>query len=220
MEDNLRSTIGARGLLTLRAVVEDEVESNEAGHHGGAATNGEPSRWMTVAAGLDAPRRAIDHVLAAVCVAIFTALVVIVGWQVFSRQLLSAPATWTEETSRYVFVVLALLGSALVFSERGHIAVELLAARLRPTVQRVVAVVVEVTVIFFAVYVLIYGGMRAATNAWGQDISTMPVTVGHIYLVLPLTGVLVTYFAICHMVGVLAGAEQAVPEIDEASQGI
>lgn len=185
-----------------------------------AAAPGESRRWKAVAAGIDAPRRVIDRILAAVCVVIFTALVVIVGWQVFSRQLLSAPATWTEETSRYVFVVLAMLGSALMFSERGHIAVELLAARLRPMAQRVVAVVVELTVTFFSVYILIYGGMRAATTAWGQNISTMPVSVGQIYLVLPLTGALVAYFAMCHLVGVLAGAEQAVPEIDEANQGI
>lgn len=183
------------------------------------APGGSP-RWQALAAGLDVPRRFIDRVLAATCIVIFTALVVIVGWQVFSRQLLPSPASWTEETARYVFVVLAMFGAALVFSERGHIAVELLASRARPAVQRLMAVLVELVVIFFSVYVLIYGGWRAASNAWGQDISTMPVSVGQVYAVLPITGVLVTYFAVCHLVGVLAGAEQALPEIDEANQGI
>lgn len=176
--------------------------------------------WGALAAGLDVPRRAIDIVLAALCALIFTALVLVVGWQVFSRQVLSAPATWTEETSRYVFVVLAMLGSALVFSERGHIAVELLATRLPKVGQVALAVVVEVTVVFFAAYVLVYGGMRVSETAWAQDITTMPVTVGQMYLVLPVTGVLVIYFSLCHLVGVLAGAEDAVPEIDEANQGI
>lgn len=177
-------------------------------------------RWRSVAKGLDAPRKVIDRILAALCVAIFTALVLIVGWQVFSRQVLPTPASWTEETARYVFVVLAMLGSALVFSERGHIAVELLASRLRPAMQRVMAVAVELTVVFFAVFVLIYGGVRATRNAWGQNISTMPLSVGQIYVVLPIAGVLITYFAICHLVGILAGEKEAVPEIDEANQGI
>lgn len=183
------------------------------------AANGSP-RWKSVAAALDAPRRVIDRILAAVCVGLFVALVLIVGWQVFSRQVLPTPASWTEETARYVFVVLAMLGTALVFSERGHIAVEILVARLRPAAQRVFAVVVELTVVFFAVYVLVYGGWRAARNAWGQNISTMPVSVGQVYAVLPLAGALVTYFALSHLVGILAGAKQAVPEIDEANQGI
>lgn len=176
--------------------------------------------WKAVAHALDVPRRFTDRILAAVCVGLFVLLVLIVGWQVFSRQVLPTPASWTEETARYVFVVLAMLGTALVFSERGHIAVEILASRLRPGLQRLFAVVVELTVVFFAVYVLIYGGLRAARNAWGQNISTMPVSVGQIYVVLPLAGALVTYFAICHLVGILAGAERAVPEIDEANQGI
>ncbi|MFW5470837.1 TRAP transporter small permease [Knoellia sp. CPCC 206435] len=177
-------------------------------------------RWRAVARRIDAPRKVIDRILAVLCVAIFTALVLIVGWQVFSRQVLPTPASWTEETARYVFVVLAMFGSTLVFSERGHIAVELLASRFRPTVQRAMAVAVELTVVFFALFVLVYGGLRATRNAWGQNISTMPVSVGQIYLVLPVAGVLITYFAICHLVGVLAGEKQAVPEIDEANQGI
>lgn len=180
-----------------------------------------PARgWRLVAAGLDAPRRVIDRILAALCAVIFTALVLIVGWQVLSRQVLTTPATWTEETSRFVFVVLAMLGGALVFSERGHIAVELLAARLRPAAQKAVAVVVELTVVFFAVYLLVYGGMRASSLAWEQQLSTLPVSIGQVYAVIPVTGVLVTYFALCHLVGILAGAEEAVPEIDEANQGI
>ncbi|KGN31471.1 hypothetical protein N802_03650 [Knoellia sinensis KCTC 19936] len=174
----------------------------------------------TLAAILNAPRRVIDKILAVLCVVIFTALVLIVGWQVFSRQVLPTPATWTEESARYVFVVLAMLGSALVFSERGHIAVELLAERLPGVAQKVLAVVVELTVVFFAAFVLIYGGMRAASNAWGQNIPTMPVSVGQIYAVLPVAGVLIAYFAICHLVSVLAGTEAAVPELDESAQGI
>ncbi|WP_404380014.1 TRAP transporter small permease [Knoellia locipacati] len=173
-----------------------------------------------MARGLDAPRKVIDRVLAVLCVVIFTVLVLIVGWQVFSRQVLPTPASWTEETARYVFVVLAMFGSALVFSERGHIAVELLATRFPLGVQRAMAVAVELTVVFFAVFVLIYGGLRATRNAWGQNISTMPLSVGQIYAVLPVAGVLITYFAICHLVGILAGEKEAVPQIDEANQGI
>lgn len=162
----------------------------------------------------------IDRVLAVLCVAIFTALVVVVAWQVFSRQVLGAPATWTEESARYVFVVLALLGAALVFSERGHIAVELLVSKFALPVQRVIALAVEGSIIFFAGYVMIYGGLAVAENAWTQNISTMPVSVGQVYLILPVAGALITFFAFCHVVGMFAGTEKAVPEIDENNQGI
>lgn len=173
-----------------------------------------------VAAALDRARGLIDRALAVACVGIFAALVIVVAWQVISRQVLGAPAAWTEESARYVFVVLALLGAALVFSERGHIAVEILVQKLPLPVQKVVAVAVEGSIIFFAGYVMIYGGLAVSANAWTQNISTMPVSVGQVYLILPVAGALIIFFALCHTVGMFAGTEKLVPEIDENNQGI
>lgn len=173
-----------------------------------------------VVATLEAIRHLTDKVLAVACVAIFVALVVIVTWQVISRQVLGTPASWTEESARYVFVVLALLGAALVFSERGHIAVELLIQKLPIAAQKIVALIVEGAIIFFAAYVMVYGGLAVAANAWTQNISTMPVSVGQVYLILPVAGALITFFALCHIVGMFAGTEELVPEIDENNQGI
>ena len=186
----------------------------------GAAAPERTRRAGPVVAALEGTREVIDRILAVTCVVIFAVLVVVVTWQVLSRQVLQSPATWTEETARYVFVVLALLGGALVFSERGHIAVEILVARLPATAQKAISFLVEATVVFFALYVLVYGGYRVAMNAWGQNISTMPVSVGQVYLVLPLAGVLVAFFSICHVVGVVTGNQDPVPVADENNQGI
>lgn len=173
-----------------------------------------------VVAVLEAVRGVIDKVLAVSCVVIFFGLVVVVAWQVFSRQVLGAPASWTEESARYVFVILALLGSALVFSERGHIAVEVFINRLSTGPKRIVALIIEASIMFFAVYIMVYGGYQVAMTSWNQNISTMPVTVGQVYLILPIVGVLVTFFALCHVVGMFAGTEDLVAEIDENNQGI
>jgi TRAP-type C4-dicarboxylate transport system permease small subunit len=173
-----------------------------------------------VVAALEAVRRVIDRVLVVVCILIFAALVVVVTWQVFSRQLLDSPATWTEETARYVFVILALLAAALMFSERGHIAVEVLIHKFSTRAQVAVGLFVEACVMFFAAFVLVYGGYEVAQNAWGQNISTLPVSVGQVYLILPITGALILFFSICHVVGMFAGTEQPLPDIDEANQGI
>ena len=119
-------------------------------------------------------------------------LVVIVAWQVFSREVLLSPATWTEEVARFIFVVLALLGAALVFGERGHIAVEILVGTVPPggaagrrRLRR------SSSVIFFAVFTLVFGGSRASANAWGRTSRRLPITVGQVYLVLPIAGALV-----------------------------
>jgi TRAP-type C4-dicarboxylate transport system permease small subunit len=168
---------------------------------------------------MEAIRSRVDKVLAAVSIGLFVVLLVVVCWQVLSRQVLQTPAAWTEETARYLFVILALLSASLVFSERGHIAVEILAARFPPPVQKAIAVLVEFIVIFFALYVLVLGGYRVAENSWNQGLSAIPVwvSVGQMYLVLPVAGVLITFYSLCHLRGLLRGTTEPVPEGDVAA---
>ena len=185
-----------------------------------AAGGDDPSRWSAVLRPLDIVRRGLDRGLAVVCIIAFVARVAIVVWQVFTRQVLQDSAPWTEEAARYTFVVLALLGAALVFSERGHIAVEIVVTRLPTAVQRIVAMVVELLVAFFAVYVFIFGGIRVVQNAWAQDISTLPVSVGQVYLVLPLAGILITFSSLLHLLKVVAGAETPFPPVDDTAEAV
>ena len=56
-------------------------------------------------------KRVIDTILATVCVVLFALLVIVVSWQVFSRQVLASPGTWTSVAAQYLFVWLALFGS-------------------------------------------------------------------------------------------------------------
>ena len=179
-----------------------------------------PVRWNGVIRPLDAIRRVLDRVLAIICIVTFVALVAIVVWQVFTRLVLRDSAPWTEEASRYTFVVLAMLAIALVFSERGHIAVEIVVTRLPIPAQRVVAVIVELLVAFFAVFVLVIGGIRVIENAWGQQLATIPLSVGQIYLVVPVAGILITFYSLLHLLKVVAGAETPFPPVDEAAESV
>lgn len=140
--------------------------------------------------------RAVDKMLAALSVALFAVLVVVVVWQVFARQVLNVPQTWTEEAARYLFVWLGLFSAALVFSERGHIAVDFVARKAPPTGQRVVAIVVQVVIALFALLILVFGGWLVAGGAWNQSLSSLPVTLGQMYLVMPITGVLIAFTAV------------------------
>lgn len=180
----------------------------------------EPVRWRGLMRVLGAVRRVLDRVLAVICVVAFTALVVIVAWQVFTREVLDDSATWTEESARYMFVGLALFAAAYVFSERGHIAVEILVERLPERAQLAMAVLIELVVIGFTVLVFMIGGIRIAENAWGQNLSTLPLSVGQAYLALPVAGALIIFYSVYHVLGVLSGAERPTPEFDENAEAI
>lgn len=151
----------------------------------------------------------LDRVLTVVCVALFMILVVVVSWQVFARQILGDPSQWSETLSRYLFVWVGLLGAALVFGERGHIAIDVVVRRLPATPQRLLALLVQLIVIAFAAYILVWGGTRAADNSWAQNLSGLPTTIGPWYLVLPISGVLIIFYSVYHLIEVGSGEEEA-----------
>ncbi len=149
--------------------------------------------------------KVLDKVLSTACVVLFALLVVVVVWQVFARQVLHSPAAWTEEVSRYIFVWLGLFAAALVFSERGHIAVDFVARKLPMGAQKADRVLIQLLITFFALVVLVYGGWRAGQGAWNQSLQALPFTLGQMYLVMPVTGILIAFYAVNNIVEVLGG---------------
>ncbi|MEP7159845.1 MAG: TRAP transporter small permease [Dermatophilaceae bacterium] len=160
--------------------------------------------------------KVLDKVLATACVVLFALLVVVVVWQVFTRQVLHNPAAWTEEVSRYVFVWLGLFATALVFSERGHIAVDFVARKLPLGAQKANRVLIQILITSFALIVLVYGGWRAGQGAWNQSLQALPFTLGQMYIVMPITGILIAIYAVNNIIDVLSGAVPPfAEELDE-----
>lgn len=161
-----------------------------------------------------AMKAVMDTILGWIAIIFFAALVLVVVWQVASREILGNPSTWSEEAARQTFVWVGLIAAAYVFGERGHIAVEYVMRKFPAGMQRWVAVFVQLVVLAFATIVLIWGGWRASQGAWGQNLSALPFTVGHMYLALPISGVLISLYALYFIVELLRRKQPAYPEIE------
>lgn len=157
---------------------------------------------------------ALDSALSWFCVVLFAVLVVDVSWQVFTRQVLNNPSGWSEELAKYVFIWLGLFGSALVFGERGHIFVDFVAQKFAPAVQYVVGIAMQIVILAFSSLVLVYGGWKVTELAWDQSLAGLPINVGPLYLALPLSGILIMFYTVYHLVGILTRAESAVEEAE------
>ena len=155
-------------------------------------------------------KTALDQFLTWTCVTLFAVLVLVVSWQVFTRQVLDSPSGWSEELAKYVFIWLGLFGSALVFGERGHIAVDFAVRRLPGALRIVVTVFVQLSILAFTSLVLVWGGFRVSSLAWDQTLPGLPLNVGPLYLALPLSGVLIVFYTLYHLIRILTGAERAV----------
>lgn len=155
----------------------------------------------------------LEKLLKIVCVALFSALVIVVVLQVFTRQVMHNPLTWTTVAAQYLFVWLSLLGSAWVFSEKEHIAVDFLTRALKINRTRAMEVFVNLIIGLFGGLVLLWGGLRGVSITWSQNVSGLPVSVGMMYLALPISGLIIAYFALYHIVEAVQG--RGLPSSDE-----
>lgn len=153
----------------------------------------------------------LNTTLKALSALFFTLLVLATTWQVFSRLVLNSPVTWSEELAKMLFVWLSFLGAALVYGERGHMAVEFLARQFDDRKERFFAIWTHVVSLIFAVFVLVWGGWNAAMNAWSQNLTALPINIGSVYLVMPIAGVAIVLYAIYHIIEISAGRESNYP---------
>lgn len=163
---------------------------------------------------MTAVKMVLDRALTVMCVVLFSALVLDVSWQVFSRQILDTPSGWSEELAKYLFIWLGLFSAALVFGERGHVAMDVVVRRLPRTTQVVLAVVVQLSILAFTGLALLWGGFLVSQLAWNQNLTGLPITVGPLYLALPISGALIAFYTLFHLVQILTGAERPVADAE------
>lgn len=156
---------------------------------------------------MTAVRSRTVEVLKWISIVLFVVLVAVVMWQVFTRQVLQAPSGWTTTVSQYLFIWLVLFSVAMVFGERGHVAVDFFARLLPRPAQRGTSVLVEVSILAFALLGLVWGGIRGMAISWDQAIPGLPVSVGQMYLALPIAGVLIALFAAEDLVRAVRGED-------------
>lgn len=125
-------------------------------------------------------------------------LVIDVLWQVFTRFVLGNPSSFTEELARYLMIWVGLLGASYAAGKRMHLAVDLLPRKLTGTRKKILNLVIEGFTLLFALAVLVVGGSRLVwvTLYLGQKSPAMQIPLGFVYLVLPISGLLIAFYAI------------------------
>jgi TRAP-type C4-dicarboxylate transport system permease small subunit len=146
--------------------------------------------------------KTLNRALGWVLVIIMGASVLNVLWQVFTRFVLSDPSSYTDELARFLLIWIGLLGAAYAAGNKMHLAIDLLPSKLEGRARFYLGVVVEGFVFLFALAVLLIGGssLLALTLTLGQTSTALHIPIGYVYLVLPLSGLLIMYYAIATIV--------------------
>ena len=145
-------------------------------------------------------RAAVERALEWTLVFLMGLMVVNVLWQVATRFLLRNPSSYTEEVARYLLVWVGLLGASYAAGKRIHLSIDLLPERLEGRRRHVLLLFVESCIFVFALLVLVIGGTSLVrlTLSLGQTSAALQVPLGYVYLVLPMSGLLMMFFSVLH----------------------
>ncbi|MCY9852058.1 TRAP transporter small permease [Vibrio mediterranei] len=133
------------------------------------------------------------------CIIILVALVILCFWQVFSRYGLNNPSTFTEELLRSFLVWMVMLGSALAFKTREHLALVFIFEKLSPKAGKKLRIINDCIVLFFTLFVMVYGGYDLIVSAGSQKTAILGIPMSWVYSCVFISGLLVTLIQIQHI---------------------
>ena len=138
----------------------------------------------------------VDRVLGAVLVTIMAVMVVNVIWQVFTRFVLGAPSSYTEELARFLLIWVSLLGGAYAAGQRMHLAIDVVTSRLGEASRARADTAIHVAVLLFAFAAMVVGGVRLVylSFALEQMSAALRLSLGYVYLVVPISGLLIIFY--------------------------
>lgn len=137
---------------------------------------------------------------------LFVNITLIVLWQVFSRFVINRPSSFTEELSRYHLIWISLLGAAYITGQRMNLAIDLLNEKLNNRMKKIIGILIHALVAMFALVVMVIGGINLVKIGLelNQVSASMPLKIGYVYAVLPLSGLLIVYYSFVHILKIKA----------------
>ncbi|KQC33805.1 C4-dicarboxylate ABC transporter permease [Nonlabens sp. YIK11] len=143
-------------------------------------------------------RAAVVNIVGKVCLTVLIIMLAAVTWQVFSRFILQSPSTATDEISSFALIWVGLLGAAYATGEHLHLAIDLLPEKMVGRNLAFFDGFVYLSVFVFSFCVMIIGGSRLCqlTFQFEQTSASLGLPLGFIYLIVPISGILICYFSL------------------------
>ena len=140
----------------------------------------------------------IDSFLKRLLQVILLVITTAVTWQVFSRYVLDAPSSITEELARFLLIWLTLLGCAMAYRTNSHLGLDMVYLKANELQRKIMYFVIHSSVAVFALCVMIIGGfsLMNMTDKLGQSSPVMGIDISLVYSVIPLSGILIVIYAL------------------------
>jgi TRAP-type C4-dicarboxylate transport system permease small subunit len=120
---------------------------------------------------------------------LLSAIAVICFLEVILRYVFAASLSWYDELVGYLLVWLTFLGAVLAQSHGQHIGIGDLVERAPERARRALSLASHLVLVAVHLVLLVYGAQLAARFS-GESAITVPVPMGFVYAVIPISAVL------------------------------
>jgi len=161
----------------------------------------------------------LDKLLSLILVILMTLMVLDVTWQIFTRFATDSPSSWTEELARFLLIWIGLLGAAWAYRQRAHLGLSYLVDKQSAQNQKRLAIFGYLASAFFALTVMVYGGSQLVqlTLELNQLSASLGWKIGYVYMVIPISGLLITFYAGVFIKDTVSGLVSIAPHLESDS---
>lgn len=130
---------------------------------------------------------------------------------VFSRHVLNDSVPWADELPALALIWLTFLGAAVLARNNENLSFDGVSATLPSSVQRFLEVFNGILILIF-LGILVYYGWLLTAQTWDRAAVTLPISMGWIRLIVPVSGILMMLVYAVRMIRAVQGLPLAEPE--------
>lgn len=143
----------------------------------------------------------IDRAIEIFAISAMAVMTLIVTMQVLTRKVFNFVFFWSEEITLLLLIWFSFLGIAIGFRDRLHLAMDSFTKLLPPMFDRLLDKLIAFSTLAFGCYLVIYGwDFTVLMHANRLSATEWPTSV--MYVIMPITGVLVCFYSVLHALGV------------------
>lgn len=143
----------------------------------------------------------IDSIFESMALIGLTSMILIVVTQVVTRKLFNFVFFWSEEVTLLLLVWFSFMGIGLGFREGLHMGVDSFTEFLPDKVNKVLDKIIDACIFFFGVYLIFYG-WDFTVMMWESTLAATKMPNGMLYLVMPITGIMICAYAALQFCGI------------------
>ncbi len=140
--------------------------------------------------------RILERIADTLMIALFAMIFALVLAQVVCRYVFDSPLVWSEELARMAFMWLGMLAWSLGSRRRSHIAITLVADRLPQGARLVLAIAIQLAIVFFCVLLAWHGTTLAARNVGLPTVTLPMIDFALVYGIVPVGALMMILYAL------------------------